>query len=213
MKQFTGILAFLTLFSFVPGLAWADAHKDQEPPARGEVRDHSIDMATKGSQAMRDALVNGSTDQQEIAMYGLTDKGTGKEMGTITAKRTPYGVLFEPQLTGLSTGVHGFHLHENADCGPSQKEGNVTPGGAAGGHLNPLGGEHNGPYRMGHLGDLPALYADEDGKVTVSVLAPRLEFGDLKERALIIHKGGDNYSSEPEPLGGGGPRVACGIIQ
>jgi len=213
MKHFTGILAVITLSSFVPALAWADAHMDQEPPTRGELREHSIDLATEGSEAMREAIVNGTTDQQQIAMYGLTEKGTGKQMGTITAKRTPYGVLFEPQLTGLSSGIHGFHLHENADCGPSEKAGKVTPGGAAGGHFNPLSGNHRGPYRMGHLGDLPALYANENSEVTVPVLAPRLEFGDLKGHALIIHKGGDNYSDQPESLGGGGARVACGTIE
>ena len=35
----------------------------------------------------------------------------------------------------------------------------------------------------------------------------------LKGKALIIHAGGDNYSDRPAPLGGGGARVACGLIQ
>jgi Cu-Zn family superoxide dismutase len=28
----------------------------------------------------------------------------------------------------------------------------------------------------------------------------------------MIHAGGDNYSDEPAPLGGGGARVACGVV-
>ena len=28
----------------------------------------------------------------------------------------------------------------------------------------------------------------------------------------MIHAGGDNYSDEPQPLGGGGGRIACGVI-
>ncbi len=28
----------------------------------------------------------------------------------------------------------------------------------------------------------------------------------------MIHAGGDNYSDTPEKLGGGGARVACGVI-
>jgi Cu-Zn family superoxide dismutase len=28
----------------------------------------------------------------------------------------------------------------------------------------------------------------------------------------MIHEGGDNYSDEPAPLGGGGARIACGVI-
>ncbi|WP_413468754.1 superoxide dismutase family protein [Marinobacter sp.] len=162
---------------------------------------------------MQAAIINGITDERQVTMHALTEKGTGKEMGTIIAHRTPYGVLFTPDLKGLSTGIHGFHLHQNPDCGPTEKDGKVTPGGAAGGHYNPNDGSHNGPYKVGHLGDLPALYVNEQGEATVPVLAPRLEFGDLNGRALIIHKGGDNYSDKPEALGGGGARVACGVIE
>ena len=36
---------------------------------------------------------------------------------------------------------------------------------------------------------------------------------DLKGHALMVHEGGDNYSDEPKPLGGGGARVACGVIE
>jgi Cu-Zn family superoxide dismutase len=35
---------------------------------------------------------------------------------------------------------------------------------------------------------------------------------DLKGRSLMIHQDGDNFSDQPEPLGGGGPRVACGVV-
>ncbi|WP_324128836.1 superoxide dismutase family protein, partial [Acinetobacter baumannii] len=29
----------------------------------------------------------------------------------------------------------------------------------------------------------------------------------------MIHAGGDNYSDSPQPLGGGGARIACGVIK
>jgi superoxide dismutase, Cu-Zn family len=29
----------------------------------------------------------------------------------------------------------------------------------------------------------------------------------------MVHAGGDNFSDQPEPLGGGGGRIACGIIK
>ena len=31
--------------------------------------------------------------------------------------------------------------------------------------------------------------------------------------ALMLHAGGDNYSDQPAPLGGGGARMACGVAQ
>jgi Cu-Zn family superoxide dismutase len=29
----------------------------------------------------------------------------------------------------------------------------------------------------------------------------------------MIHAGGDNYSDHPEKLGGGGARIACGVVK
>jgi Cu-Zn family superoxide dismutase len=28
----------------------------------------------------------------------------------------------------------------------------------------------------------------------------------------MVHAGGDNHADQPAPLGGGGARVACGVI-
>jgi len=28
----------------------------------------------------------------------------------------------------------------------------------------------------------------------------------------MVHAGGDNFSDQPEPLGGGGPRIGCGVV-
>jgi len=46
----------------------------------------------------------------------------------------------------------------------------------------------------------------------VTLLAPRLKLADVQGRAIMVHAGGDNYSDEPQPLGGGGERIACGVI-
>jgi Cu-Zn family superoxide dismutase len=95
-----------------------------------------------------------------------------------------------------------------------EKKGSMTAGEAAGGHFDPTGtGRHEGPYGDGHLGDLPALYVDAEGNARHPVLAPRLKVADLKGRVLMVHEGGDNYSDQPKPLGGGGARVACGVIE
>jgi len=85
---------------------------------------------------------------------------------------------------------------------------------AAGGHYDPLQtNKHEGPYGNGHLGDLPALYADQDGKASLPIVAPRLKTTDVRGRSLMIHAGGDNYADVPEKLGGGGSRMACGVIE
>ncbi|RJQ50667.1 MAG: superoxide dismutase [Cu-Zn] SodC2 [Nitrospiraceae bacterium] len=149
-----------------------------------------------------------------VKMFLLAGEGTGKETGTVTATDTQYGLLLVPMLSGLIPGLHGFHVHQNPDCGPAIKEGKPVAGLAAGGHYDPAGsGKHEGPYGNGHTGDLPALHVDSYGKAALPVLAPRLKVLDLTGRSLMVHSGGDNYSDMPEKLGGGGARAACGVIK
>lgn len=137
----------------------------------------------------------------------LTAEGGVQQIGTVTIESKWGGLLFSPQLEGLPSGpgIHGFHIHEHASCADHGKD--------AGGHLDPKHtGKHEGPYGKGHLGDLPVLIVDSEGKATVSVLAPRLHMADIVGHTLMIHEGGDNYSDKPEN-GGGGARIACGVIK
>jgi Cu-Zn family superoxide dismutase len=149
-----------------------------------------------------------------VSMNLVNDQGIGKAIGTITISEGPDGLTFTPQLTDLTPGAHGFHVHQNPDCGAGMKEGKQVPGLAAGGHYDPAKtGKHEGPNGKGHLGDLPVLTVGADGRAVTAVTAPRLKMADVKGRSLMIHAGGDNYSDHPAPLGGGGARVACGVIK
>jgi Cu-Zn family superoxide dismutase len=117
-------------------------------------------------------------------------------------------------LNGVSPGIHGFHLHQNASCEAKRKKGSLIPALAAGGHYDPLASKkHSTPWGDGHLGDLPPVYADQAGSIKQRVLAPRLTMSDLSGRAIMLHAGEDNHSDLPRPLGGGGARIACGVIQ
>jgi Cu-Zn family superoxide dismutase len=40
-----------------------------------------------------------------------------------------------------------------------------------------------------------------------------MKLSEVKGKALMIHAGGDNFADQPKPLGGGGERIACGVIQ
>lgn len=150
-----------------------------------------------------------------VELHKVGQQGVGDSVGTVTFKDTEYGLLITPDLKGLpASSIHGFHIHQNPSCDPSESDGKTTPAGAAGGHLDPEGtGTHQGPYvEESHLGDLPVLIVDDQGNATIPVLAPRLEEDDLPGHAVMIHEGGDTYSDTPE-LGGGGGRMACGVIQ
>ncbi len=150
-----------------------------------------------------------------IPLHVVDAKGTGKSVGTVGVEQTDYGLVFRPELSGLKPGVHGFHIHANASCDPAEKEGKPSAAEAAGGHWDPKNtGKHGEPWGAGHMGDLPALLVTADGKAAQPVLAPRLkDLNEIKGHALMVHEGGDNHSDHPKPLGGGGARVACGVIQ
>jgi Cu-Zn family superoxide dismutase len=153
-------------------------------------------------------------DEVTIDMKSVTPDGVGASIGSVTATDSPDGLRLTPNLHGLSPGAHGFHVHQNPDCGPGMKDDKAVAGLAAGGHFDPFGiGKHMGPEGYGHLGDLPVLEVADDGSATQSVVAPRLTVGNIRGRALMIHGGGDNYSDDPKPLGGGGARVACGVVE
>lgn len=145
----------------------------------------------------------------------MNDLKSGQSMGTImVSSYDDDGVVFKPNLTGLTPGLHGFHIHQNGDCSVAMKDGEKVLGGAAGGHFDPeKTDKHDMPWsEKGHEGDLPALFVDNDGSALHPVFAPELELDDIQGRAIMIHADGDNYSDSPEPLGGGGARVACGVI-
>jgi Cu-Zn family superoxide dismutase len=159
-------------------------------------------------------LQNSALANVDVDMHAVNKSGQGELLGTVTLTENEHGVVFTPALKGLTPGQHGFHVHQYASCEPKQKNGKVVPAGAAGGHFDPKDSEyHDSPWANGHLGDLPALYVNESGQAKSAVLAPRLTLEKLKQHAVMIHEGSDNYADEPKPLGGGGSRVACGVIE
>lgn len=153
--------------------------------------------------------------EMTVEMNAVDATGIGNALGTVTISETPYGLVFTPALAGLASGgtLHGFHVHAEPSCAPMEKDGKMVAALAAGGHYDPQETKKHGfPWGDGHLGDLPALYVDGDGKATNPVLAPRLKLDDVKGRSLMIHAGGDNHADHPAPLGGGGARIVCGVI-
>jgi Cu-Zn family superoxide dismutase len=127
-------------------------------------------------------------------------------IGTLELTETQNGVLIKPDLHHLPPGSHGFHVHVNSSC--------EDQGMAAGAHFDPhQTGKHRGPNAEGHLGDLPILKVNTEGKATNVVLAPRMKISDFRGHSVMIHSGGDNYSDTPEKLGGGGARIACGVVE
>ncbi|HYA76917.1 MAG TPA: superoxide dismutase family protein [Burkholderiaceae bacterium] len=113
------------------------------------------------------------------------------------------GVHLDAKVSGLTPGVHGFHIHETGDC-------SAVDASSAKGHFNPTGRPHGS-----HLGDLPDLTADASGTASLSADVPGLTLDDaatsIMGRAFVVHADPDDHVSQP--AGNSGKRVACGVIR
>lgn len=164
--------------------------------------------------ALCGASLAAQAEEQIVVMRSIGTDGAGGIIGTVHFADSERGLVVDPDIGQLTPGTHGFHVHANPSCDAADKDGAKVAGLAAGGHYDPHhAGKHAGPDGQGHFGDLPALEANAEGAAVRQMLVPRLKLADIRGRALIIHAGGDNYSDDPKPLGGGGARVACGVIE
>ena len=64
------------------------------------------------------------------------------------------------------------------------------------------------PTRITHQ-----LVVSDKGEAKDKVEVKGLTLADFQGKSLMIHEGGDNYSDTPKPLGGGGARIACGVVK
>ena len=135
----------------------------------------------------------------------------GKPRGSAAFVETAAGTLVQLRLNGIPPGVHGIHIHEVGQCqGPDFK--------TAGGHYNPGGRSHGLlAHQEIHAGDLPNVYAHENGEVWADILTPRVSLGSGQNSlfpqggtSLVVHAAPDDYATNP--AGASGDRIACGVI-
>lgn len=145
----------------------------------------------------------------QIGVGGISPEQT---IGTVTFTDTDKGLQIVTKLSKLSPGEHGFHIHEFPNCGAKMEDGKMVAGMEAGGHYDPKKtSKHMGPGKGGHEGDLPVLKVEANGTANQTMVVKGLKVKDIRKRSIMVHAGGDNYSDNPAN-GGGGARVACGII-
>lgn len=159
------------------------------------------------------SMENQSDHTAQAVMFPTLEK-TFKAVGTISFEQTEQGLRVRTDLKNLPAGEHGFHIHYYPDCAPKWENAQLVPAGMAGGHYDPDQTEkHLGPGKNGHKGDLPVLNVQQNGTVKADFVVSHLRLDEIKNRSIIIHEGGDNFSDTPLPLGGGGTRIACGVIK
>ena len=146
----------------------------------------------------------------EIAGKGIS--GTA-EFAEHTQSGSPM-VEMTLNVTGLTPGKHGVHLHAVGKCEPDFT--------AAGGHFDPGPASNTDPdaNHPFHMGDVPNVEVGVDGKGAMKIVTTRVTLSDgplsvfdADGTAIIIH-GNEDKGTTGAPKSGvsGGPRVACGVL-
>lgn len=141
------------------------------------------------------------------AVADLSPASNSNVKGTVTFVRQGSMTLVEATISGLTPGLHGFHIHEKGDCSAADAS-------SAGGHFNPTGMPHAGPNSHDrHVGDFGNIEADASGNARFSKLFSNLQYegtNSIVGRAVIVHAKADDLKTQPS--GDAGGRVACGVI-
>lgn len=146
----------------------------------------------------------------------------GEVMGSVEFRDGLGGVVMRLEMTGLSPGWHGIHLHESGDCSDG-----AAGFKASGGHINPDHVEHGLLNPAGaHRADIPNILADQAGAVKTEIFRAGVHLKPSEEAAavngpfplldddgfaVVVHSGPDDHLSQP--IGGSGERVACAALK
>ena len=177
-------------------------NKDKDEDATNEMNEDSTEMVEE------DKAMSPRTFSLELA-----SKSDSKATGTVAFKEDNGTVTMKAKIAGLSPGTHAIHIHEKGDC-------SSPDGTSAGGHWNPTFEDHGkwGDEGGFHRGDIGNFEANEQGEGMVSITTDLWCIGcgdekkDILGKAIIVHQGVDDFTSQPS--GDAGARVSCGgIIQ
>ncbi|XP_075474236.1 superoxide dismutase [Cu-Zn] 2 [Primulina tabacum] len=122
------------------------------------------------------------------------------------------GTQVEGRISGLSPGLHAFHIHALGDT----TNGCISTGP----HFNPLKKDHGSPTdEERHAGDLGNIVVGSDGVAVISIIDKQIPLSGVHSilgRAVVVHADPDDLGRGGHELskttGNAGARVGCGII-
>jgi superoxide dismutase, Cu-Zn family len=134
---------------------------------------------------------------------------SGAAVGQATFTAAPKGLLLRIETQGLTPGWHGLHFHEKADCSKADFT-------SAGGHVHGGGDRIHGLLNpaANEAGDLPNLFVGADGIGKAEVFTTLTNLAALRDAdgsSVVIHANPDDHTTQP--IGGAGPRIACGELK
>jgi len=140
----------------------------------------------------------------------ISAKNDSGVTGTVTFTDKGGVIEMVAEIEGATEGDHAIHIHAIGDC-------SADDGSSAGGHWNPTNEDHGvwntAPF---HRGDIGNINVGSNGKGSISretdlwCLGCEDSTKNVLGKAIIIHEGPDDFSSQPS--GAAGPRIGCGEI-
>jgi Cu-Zn family superoxide dismutase len=161
---------------------------------------------------------DGTSSSRNHVRVELRD-AAGADVGFVKLTKQGGKVIVRGEVSGLTPGFHGFHVHAVGQC--------VPPFTTAGGHYNPGGVGHGS-----HAGDMPSLLVLDDGTAQAEFATDNFAIDDLFDAdrsAIIVHAGADNFANIPTryqsttegvfgpdsatlATGDAGARAVCGVV-
>jgi Cu-Zn family superoxide dismutase len=208
MKKSILYISILTL-----GLSISCKSDKKEVPSEAETETVVTETEEKAQ--------NNTTNKERPAYYNdtkkvimtLDPKSNSGVKGNVIFKQEKGIITMTAVLSGLTEGEHAIHIHEKADCSSDD-------GKSSGGHWNPTAEQHGkwGDTAGYHKGDIGNFTANANGQATITKITDEWCIGcgdeskDILGKAIIVHQGVDDFTSQPS--GAAGSRVSCGgIIQ
>ncbi|WP_442483613.1 superoxide dismutase family protein [Aeoliella sp. SH292] len=149
-----------------------------------------------------------ATAEPITAVCNLEEIGGSGVTGTLNFVQEADTVTLTGEVTGLTPGLHGFHVHESGDLSDKEK------GESAGGHFNPTGHAHgHAEDAERHVGDLGNIEANAEGVATINITDTVIRLDGehpIVGKAMVVHADEDKFT---QPTGDAGGRVAFGVVE
>lgn len=170
-----------------------------------------IDAESQNTQTDTNTPKPSMEANKETVVVRLESKSGSTATGVAIFVQEYGQVRLISEFEGLTPGVHAMHLHEKADC-------SAADGTSSGGHWNPTFEKHGswGDPKGYHRGDIGNLTAKADGTAKLMFQTDQWCIGcgdetkDILGKAVILHDGRDDLTTQP--TGNAGGRISCGGI-
>ena len=156
---------------------------------------------------------NSKCKSDKEPLNGIAVLDNNRIKGIVHFKQTLYGLRVDYNISGLTDGEHGFHIHEYGD---------LTDGcTSACKHFNPYNKQHGGlndtNSHAGDLGNILSTHNIAKGHLyTKKISITPGKRNNVVGRMVIVHKDrddlGEGNNAESLKTGNAGKRIACGVI-